>query len=42
MKISVIEKIKRLPKQTEENLDDALPCLIALDAAVVISYFMFN
>ena len=31
MKISVIEKIKRLPKQTEESLNDAFTVLLSVE-----------
>ena len=31
MKISVIERIKRLPKQTEESLNDAFAVLLGVE-----------
>ena len=39
MKISVIEKIKRLPKQTEESLNDAFTVLLSVEDRKSVDQF---
>lgn len=40
MKISVIEKIKRLPKQTEESLNDAFTVLLGEEDRKSVDYYI--
>ena len=39
MKIPVIEKIKRLPKQTEESLNDAFTVLLSVEDRKSVDQF---
>ena len=40
MKISVVEKIKRLPKQTEESLNDAFTVLLSVEDRKSVDHYV--
>ena len=40
MKISIIEKIKRLPKQTEESLNDAFTVLLSVEDRKSVDHYV--